>query len=185
MTKATHKGTCQCCGAIQKITRGKLARHGYTLTFGWQAGTCRGSGRLPFEQSIDLVEDYIKTAEDSAVAYENTACDIEENRGGKLWLQLGSYVGRKWVQSWYSVEFETEVREYDDAVVISRYTNPVTGRSAYYNYSGPREMHEALAHWAAARANAFRRDAARQRQYADWQRDRIRDWKPSDLIPLD
>jgi hypothetical protein len=56
--KATHYGTCQYCGSLQKADRhtNRLANHGYTLAYGWQAGTCEGSNRLPFEVSKDYAE---------------------------------------------------------------------------------------------------------------------------------
>ena len=57
--KATNKGTCQCCGAIQKLPNGKLSKHGYKVDWGMFSGTCQGSGELPFEQSKDLIESFI------------------------------------------------------------------------------------------------------------------------------
>jgi hypothetical protein len=51
MTKATHNGTCQACGRSQAVTaRGTLAKHGYTVDYGYFSGTCSGSGKLPLEQ---------------------------------------------------------------------------------------------------------------------------------------
>lgn len=49
--RATHYGTCQICGSLQKANRktNRLADHGYTLAYGFQSGTCTGSGELPFE----------------------------------------------------------------------------------------------------------------------------------------
>lgn len=61
MTKATHNGTCQACGRSQAISRktGNLAKHGYTVDYGYFSGTCSGSGRRPLEQetahNLDVV----------------------------------------------------------------------------------------------------------------------------------
>ena len=55
MEKATHFGTCQWCGAQQKLPAGKMAKHGYTVRNGWFQGVCPGSGTAPFEQSCALV----------------------------------------------------------------------------------------------------------------------------------
>lgn len=51
--KATHYGTCQFCGSLQKLPDGVLAFHGYEIEWHQFTGGCSGSGRLPFEQSRD------------------------------------------------------------------------------------------------------------------------------------
>lgn len=60
--KATHKGTCQCCGSLQKLPSGFLSNHGYTVDWGMFNGTCQGAGHKPFEQSTDLIEMFIDQA---------------------------------------------------------------------------------------------------------------------------
>lgn len=55
--KATKIGTCQLCGSAQKLPNGRLAKHGYTIAYGWGFnGVCDGSGHLPFEVSKDYAE---------------------------------------------------------------------------------------------------------------------------------
>lgn len=61
--KAMNKGTCQCCGAVQKLPAGILAKHGYTTRWGFFEGVCRGSGSQPFEKSTDLIEAFIRWAQ--------------------------------------------------------------------------------------------------------------------------
>ena len=53
---ATHTGICQLCGKRHMLPGGKLAKHGYTVDYGYFNGTCRGSDELPFEQSKDVAE---------------------------------------------------------------------------------------------------------------------------------
>ena len=61
--KATHYGTCQCCGHFQKLPGGRLAKHGYTVQWGFFEGTCLGSHELPYELSCDkIVKDYVPSA---------------------------------------------------------------------------------------------------------------------------
>ena len=56
--KATQIGTCQICGSAQKLPNGRLAKHGYTVEYGWGFnGVCNGSGRLPFEISKEYAEE--------------------------------------------------------------------------------------------------------------------------------
>ena len=56
--KATHNGTCQACGRVQAVdpVSGTLAKHGYTVTFGFFMGTCAGSARKPVEHATDLLD---------------------------------------------------------------------------------------------------------------------------------
>lgn len=69
MAKATHRGTCQVCGRVQAVNAktGMLAKHGYTVEWGWFEGTCRGSDHLPFEKSCELVKESIVWAEERLV----------------------------------------------------------------------------------------------------------------------
>lgn len=41
--KATHSGECQCCGRKQKLPKGRLSNHGYTVEWGFFSGTCFGA----------------------------------------------------------------------------------------------------------------------------------------------
>tara|TARA_R110000824_G_scaffold1386_6_gene7062 strand:+ start:9002 stop:9685 length:684 start_codon:yes stop_codon:yes gene_type:complete len=47
------------------LPNGHLAKHGYTLLWGFFSGTCPGSDELPFEISTDLIARSIKSAEDN------------------------------------------------------------------------------------------------------------------------
>lgn len=51
MTTATHNGTCQACGRQHAVNpkTGNLAKHGYTVDWGFFNGTCSGSDRAPLE----------------------------------------------------------------------------------------------------------------------------------------
>jgi hypothetical protein len=62
-TKATHYGTCQLCGSLQKLPSGVLAIHGYQVDWNQFHGTCSGSGHPPFEQSKDLAAETVRGAE--------------------------------------------------------------------------------------------------------------------------
>lgn len=67
-TKATHYGTCQLCGSLQKLPNGVLAIHGYQVAWNQFHGTCHGTGQLPFEQSKDAAEAQLKRSEDYLAA---------------------------------------------------------------------------------------------------------------------
>lgn len=82
-TKSTHQAHCQICGRIQAVQLpvGTLAKHGYRVKdFGYFAGTCPGSDRLPLEQARDLCD---RTVADLRVF-------AEESRAKSLALQAGT-----------------------------------------------------------------------------------------------
>ena len=57
----THKGHCQVCGRIQAVdvTHNFIAKHGYTVDFGFFNGVCEGSGELPLEIDKSITEETI------------------------------------------------------------------------------------------------------------------------------
>ena len=54
----SHKGTCQLCGRIHAIDNktGQIAKHGYTVDFGFFNGTCGGSGFLPLQKDREELD---------------------------------------------------------------------------------------------------------------------------------
>lgn len=68
-TKASHYGTCQLCGSLQKLPNGVLASHGYQIEWNQFHGICSGSGRAPFEQSKDFAEAEIVRCTELLEAY--------------------------------------------------------------------------------------------------------------------
>lgn len=67
--KATHYGTCQLCGSLQKLPNGVLANHGYQVEWNEYVGICRGSHHAPFELSKDLAEAEVQRCEDYLVSH--------------------------------------------------------------------------------------------------------------------
>lgn len=63
MSKHTHRGTCQACGAAQAVDNKTqlVAKHGYKVAgFGFFNGTCAGSDHHPAEISIVLTHSIIE-----------------------------------------------------------------------------------------------------------------------------
>ena len=78
MKKHTHRATCQVCGNIQALNNGTLAKHGYTVDFGFFSGTCSGSDQSPIEFSTDLTRATIERLEQRAAAIDLlTLADID------------------------------------------------------------------------------------------------------------
>lgn len=73
--KATHRGTCQACGRAQANFKGFIAKHGYTVDWGYFNGVCGGAERLPLEQDktyalhiIDVMRNEVAPANDQRAA---------------------------------------------------------------------------------------------------------------------
>lgn len=57
-TTHTHRGHCQACGRVQAVDTANnlLAKHGYTVDFGYFDGVCTGSDRQPLEVDKSFAE---------------------------------------------------------------------------------------------------------------------------------
>tara|TARA_R110000851_G_C12839492_1_gene541590 strand:- start:54 stop:665 length:612 start_codon:yes stop_codon:yes gene_type:complete len=69
MAKHTHKGTCQACGRVQAVNNksGMIAKHGYTVDWGYFSGICQGSDEAPLEQSTEVTLRVIRQLQAASV----------------------------------------------------------------------------------------------------------------------
>ena len=77
----THTGTCQLCGREHAINvkTGEIAKHGYTVDYGFFSGTCRGAGYQPLQISREHLDNNIERWEKGAnLDLAKTAADIAE-----------------------------------------------------------------------------------------------------------
>jgi hypothetical protein len=184
MKTATHLGTCQLCGHIQKLPGGLLAKHGYAVQWSQFVGTCRGSGSAPYETSRNLIA--------AEIAYAEQTIDGLEARAQKLWedahpkhfyVETSKYVGRTKV---YQTLSYTPA---DDLSPDSPYTVtlPVDGhreRFDAFSYADePGNKYHALN---LREARRLRRQAEKHREYRQWLRERHDSWasRPEALQPV-
>lgn len=82
MTKTTHthRGTCQACGHIQAVDNASqlIAKHGYTVDWGYFNGTCRGSGKRPAEQDITLTMSVIRFCNETAADHDGNVIALQD-----------------------------------------------------------------------------------------------------------
>lgn len=85
---ATHNGTCQACGRVQAVgpKTGLLAKHGYTVDWGFFNGTCPGSDHKPLQHDWELNEQIVQQLRKDA---ERIAADAEKAIR-KVSVQVGS-----------------------------------------------------------------------------------------------
>lgn len=72
MAKATHNGNCQCCGRSQAVNAKtqKIAKHGYTVDWGFFNGQCAGSDKLPLQLDRTITDSTIKHLREFAAEME-------------------------------------------------------------------------------------------------------------------
>lgn len=107
MSKATHNGHCQVCGRTQAVNSktGRLAKHGYTVDWGFFNGVCHGSGNLPLEVDTTVTKTTIeKLTKESDRLLALTVSDINEviisvydkNRGKSIPTKFNRESFDKW-----------------------------------------------------------------------------------------
>jgi hypothetical protein len=108
--KATHNGTCQACGHVQRLPGNLLAKHGYTVEWGFFNGTCGGSDRKPLEVEKTFTETIIaQLRETVAPKADKLAAD----------LRAGA-VQPKWRKGWKNDEVAREqLSEYEQSQCIA------------------------------------------------------------------
>lgn len=196
-SKATHKGHCQICGALQMLPGGRLAKHGYTTRWGFFEGVCTGSGELPYEQSIGLILDAAQRAREAAQALSAEAFRVRNETGARTWVQAywaatgrDRQVRRPWVQVDVLVEHRTatygdETSEWDvfSYEVEERQTDgKMLRRTKRFPGGYDMTLAQVVARGNAARADAIEQDALRRLEYAEWQQMRMAGWQPSELM---
>lgn len=119
-TTHTHRGHCQICGRLQAAhnVSNTLAKHGYTVDFGFFNGVCPGAEHLPFEKSCDLIPPIAARLDDSAIALRQQAASIREFKAGFYPTHdhmFGNAFGSKFIRKNADGTFQRVVYEYLDA----------------------------------------------------------------------
>lgn len=81
-TLHTHRGTCQACGSTQAVdnTTHEVAKHGYTVDFGYFSGTCMGSGYVPAEMDVTKTREMMALCLKSARSEDKHAADLKAGK---------------------------------------------------------------------------------------------------------
>lgn len=75
---ATHRGNCQVCGHQQHVMGETLAKHGYTVKFGYFKGTCRGSHKKPLQVERTITDDTIVALGEYALQCDTKAAQLKD-----------------------------------------------------------------------------------------------------------
>lgn len=195
--KATHSGTCQACGSFQKLPGGVLAKHGYTVAWGFFSGVCAGSRHLPFEVSTDFIATMIQGTKNSIAGTEEEIAELKASTSNKVWMNVyrsGSWAkGDKGGYVWHQVELVMETKTFSGGgtYVVFSYVN-AEGKTikvdAYKGNGGhslsAETMAEAVAYFNGRRIATLQARVNDMQNYIAWQEKRVAEWKPGTLTEV-
>lgn len=96
---ATHNGTCQACGREHALTKRGLAKHGYTVDWGYFNGVCSGSDKAPLELDTSYNEKMVEMLVERAATLEAKA-DGEIEAAPYTAHRRNRYTGKTEAQQW-------------------------------------------------------------------------------------
>jgi hypothetical protein len=201
--KATHRGTCQVCGCIQKLPGGFLSLHGYTVNWGFFSGVCHGAGFLPFEQDKGLVEGAIARALEQEreikakqarlrepVAQGTTKTFVNVFFGSTRlgpdyrWKEVELYAKENVNRAGEADEYRWTTYHYPAPEGTEKRGHGDPERYRQVGDYGTKSIEEAVAGCNEAYAKSMDKPLEQITQYVAWQRKRIKDWKVQPLLPL-
>lgn len=161
--KATHTGHCQLCGHEQKLPGGVLAKHGYNVQWGFFSGTCPGSGSLPYEVSIDLIDRAIESTQAAEARVEAQIAAVLANTTPVVMRRDYNQKGKPWV----SVTLKLDG----------------TRQGLHFQYSVMTDA-DLIARFNTVYAKYLSEQANNLAEYAQWLTERKATWKPAELKPV-
>jgi hypothetical protein len=205
MAAATHRGHCQLCGSLQKLPKGMLSLHGYTVAHGFFSGVCAGAKALPFEQSMDLVAEHVQRAKDAIKRIKATQHELRTTIDADTKMHISTYVKdlHGYCRGGYRHELVELTATLDapdaDGYVRVHYDftdcNGVSGNHYSNGFRGvaPYEMKGATAEelrratvlrYNALHADSMEREVRQLQHYIQWQTERCKNWSVQPLVPV-
>jgi len=200
--KATHDGTCQVCGSFQKLPGNVLSKHGYTKEWGFFNGVCWGAGHKPFEVSKDLIEQAIARATENLEETRKESAELKAGKlaeGNKAFAHVYHESMSRRTRSGYSWDLVTVLAEdktstsdpdfkwtkyyYETENARRQRMEAHEIHNGYYGeHSEPHSLDTVRVSMNVKYAESVLDKRASQLvDYINWQRERIKDWKPTAL----
>lgn len=184
--KALFEGHCQCCGAQQKLPKGVLSKHGYTVDWGFFNGVCQGAGHKAYEESCALIASFIESAKNSREAclaqIETLETDTET-----VWMNI--YVDRKHLWKQFN-RSDINIQTYPGSDLITYYVmfgegdKPNRNNSIQVGSHSTHNLDQAIKYQNSIRARIYKNQIIQIDEYITWQEERVANWKPQPLIAV-
>lgn len=188
MDKATHSGSCQICGRVQKLPGNVLSKHGYTTRWGFFSGTCPGSGYRPFEVAFDRIQAAIDDVKmqiagierDIAMMNSEPVANIAPFHAYRSASKVTRYERSGYYES--TVTLSLDERGY---VVLTHANDDTSQKIEPSNrYSLHGTITEIVLTLRADKQRRMEGWIADRQKFVDWQEHRIATWKPGALTPI-
>lgn len=180
--KATHRGTCQVCGRLQKLPQGVLSQHGYTKKWGFFQGTCPGAHYRPFEIAFDRVQDSIDRTN---AQIQNLYSLVTTLKGPIDSNEAPFHKYDKWLGG-YTESIVIVSRE-NGVIKLTEKNHPTDKPATFWwgnTYGCFGTVEEAIRKLRDQRITRIENDIKRRDEYVKWQERRVREWKPETLTPV-
>jgi hypothetical protein len=205
MAAATHRGHCQLCGSLQKLPKGVLSLHGYTVTHGFFSGVCSGAKALPFEQSMELVAAHVQLAKNRIKDIKKYQHELRTNIDADTKMFISTYV--KNLHGAYRSGYVTEQVELTASMppaeadgwqrIEYSYTDANNQNGGHYSSGfhgvAPYEMPGATCEelrratvlkYNSLHADSMNREVRQLEAYIAWQTERCKNWSVKPLVPV-
>ena len=192
---ATHSGECQLCGHIQKLPGGGLlSLHGYEVRWNSFQGTCPGSRNLPYEQSCDLLAGEVKRQQATVVRLAAWANEIASGKNVFVIEHAPSPKGYGYAN--VSIERELTPSEYE--IIATKYSGwtsfklvwttiergNLKAKQRVIDAHDVRSADALIAYANSAKIASINANIDSRKQYIQWLKARITNWKLRDLTAL-
>lgn len=189
--RAEYSGSCQCCGAIQKLPANLLSKHGYNVKWGFFSGVCPGAGSQPYEKGIDLIERFIANAQtqrdDLQQFKARVLAPVTELKGWRrIWKKAegrvsGSY---HWMEVTYTVDVLGWTNDYQSLSYVHPFDTKFRDACGNTLVRNADEAYAEIHKYNAHRAQDIQNSIDQLERYIAWQQQRIAEWKLADYLPL-
>lgn len=192
--KSRFRGSCQKCGAVQKLPKGVLAKHGYEVArWGFFNGVCDGSGYKPFEESCVRVEEYVQRAGRYAEELKATIAKLREPATEpKAWLHQyvpATFERRRSAYRWIQVTLIEQQHQFRDGSggysLFGYMKDDGKFEEVRTGYGEERTLLNAATILNQRRAESLTGTLKEVERYIAWQQERVANWKPAPLIPVE
>ena len=175
MTKAIYKGTCQSCGSVQKLPKGIVANHGYTLYWGFFNGVCSGSRKNPYETHTDHIAKTIETMHNQIESIAKDMDQLATSTDDKVWFYTYTRngvakAGYYWIQVTIDMEKQALIGEKENFDFMR------------YSLRGSKE--EIIKALNTKKINALSSKINQMKKYIAWQEERLAQWQLKDLVAI-
>jgi hypothetical protein len=79
------RGHCPICGRIHRLPGGRLAKHGYSVDYGYFSGVCRGAGLAPLEEDRAPLDAVVKALVEFGRGEAKRASDLRAGLVEPAW----------------------------------------------------------------------------------------------------